>query len=224
MLSWDSWKRAEKNHSYQAAGEVSGLISSLCMHKRLLTPRTVACHTPLSLGIIPSKNNGVGCHFLLQGIFLTQGSNPHLLQCLHQQADSLHWATREAVFLSSSSFFFFFKSLIFNLAVSDVSYSMGTLSCGMWDLIPWPGIEPGLPALGTQSLSHWAHPDGNPLQYSCLENPMDRGAWQATVFGVARVGHDWAAKHTNTREVPKALYLDSNIPQWLHRFTFSPTV
>ena len=24
---------------------------------------------------------------------------------------------------------------------------------------------------------------GNPLQYSCLENPMDRGAWQATVFG-----------------------------------------
>ena len=30
---------------------------------------------------------------------------------------------------------------------------------------------------------------GNPLQYSCPENPMDRGAWQATVHGVARVGH-----------------------------------
>ena len=27
---------------------------------------------------------------------------------------------------------------------------------------------------------------GNPLQYSCLENPMDRGAWRATVHGVAR--------------------------------------
>ena len=27
---------------------------------------------------------------------------------------------------------------------------------------------------------------GNPLQYSCLENPMDRGAWQATVHGVKR--------------------------------------
>ena len=26
----------------------------------------------------------------------------------------------------------------------------------------------------------------NPLQYSCLRNPMDRGAWQATVQGVAR--------------------------------------
>ena len=27
---------------------------------------------------------------------------------------------------------------------------------------------------------------GNPLQYSCLGNPMDRGAWQATVHGVAK--------------------------------------
>ena len=27
---------------------------------------------------------------------------------------------------------------------------------------------------------------GNPLQYSCLENPMDRGAWQATVHRVAQ--------------------------------------
>ena len=27
---------------------------------------------------------------------------------------------------------------------------------------------------------------GNPLQYSCLKNPMDRGAWQATVHGVAK--------------------------------------
>ena len=36
--------------------------------------------------------------------------------------------------------------------------------------------------------------NGNPLQYSCLENPMDRGAWWAAVHGVARVGHDWATK------------------------------
>ena len=27
---------------------------------------------------------------------------------------------------------------------------------------------------------------GNPLQYPCLENPMDRGAWQATVHGVSK--------------------------------------
>ena len=36
--------------------------------------------------------------------------------------------------------------------------------------------------------------NGNPLQYSCLENPMDRGAWQATVHGVTRVRHDLATK------------------------------
>ena len=28
--------------------------------------------------------------------------------------------------------------------------------------------------------------NGNPLQYLCLENPMDRGAWQGTVHGVAK--------------------------------------
>ena len=32
--------------------------------------------------------------------------------------------------------------------------------------------------------------NGNPLQYSCLGNPMGRGAWQATVYGVARVRHN----------------------------------
>ena len=31
-----------------------------------------------------------------------------------------------------------------------------------------------------------AEKNGNPLQYSCLENPMDRGAWQATEHGVAK--------------------------------------
>ena len=34
--------------------------------------------------------------------------------------------------------------------------------------------------------------NGTPLQYSCLENPMDRGAWEAAVHGVTKVGHDWA--------------------------------
>ena len=36
--------------------------------------------------------------------------------------------------------------------------------------------------------------NGNPFQYSCLENPMDRGAWQGVsrVHGVSRVKHDLA--------------------------------
>ena len=41
----------------------------------------------------------------------------------------------------------------------------------------------------------------NLLQYSCLENPMDRGARQATYHGVARVGHDLA-----TKSPPKYIY------------------
>ena len=34
--------------------------------------------------------------------------------------------------------------------------------------------------------------NGTPLQYFCLENPMDGGGWWAAVHGVARVRHDWA--------------------------------
>ena len=37
--------------------------------------------------------------------------------------------------------------------------------------------------------------NSSPLQYSCLENPMDRGAWWAMVHGIARVGRDWTSKH-----------------------------
>ena len=33
---------------------------------------------------------------------------------------------------------------------------------------------------------------GNSLQYSCLENPMDRGPWQAIVHRVERVGYKWS--------------------------------
>ena len=40
--------------------------------------------------------------------------------------------------------------------------------------------------------------NGNPLQYSCLENPTDRGAWQATVNGVTRVKHDLGTKKRET--------------------------
>ena len=36
--------------------------------------------------------------------------------------------------------------------------------------------------------------DDNPPQYSCLENPMDREAWKATVHGVTRVGHNLGTK------------------------------
>ena len=40
--------------------------------------------------------------------------------------------------------------------------------------------------------------NGNPLQYSCLGNPMDRGAWRAIVHGIARVRHDLMTKPATT--------------------------
>ena len=44
------------------------------------TPWTVARQAPLSMDF-SGKNTGMGCHFLLQRIFWTQGSNPDLLHC-----------------------------------------------------------------------------------------------------------------------------------------------
>ena len=45
-----------------------------------LIPWTIACQAPLSMEF-SGKNTGMGCHFLLQGIFLTHGSNLSLLHC-----------------------------------------------------------------------------------------------------------------------------------------------
>ena len=44
----------------------------------------------------------------------------------------------------------------------------------------------GEPGLIPESGRYPGEGNGNPLQYSCLENPMYRGAWQATVHGVAK--------------------------------------
>ena len=54
----------------------------------LCDPVTAACQTPLSVGF-SRENIGVGCRDLLQGIFLTQGSNSCLLCLLHWQVSSL---------------------------------------------------------------------------------------------------------------------------------------
>ena len=52
------------------------------------TPWIIAHQAPLSMKFY-SKKTGVGCHFLIQGIFPTQGLNPSLLCFLQWQADSL---------------------------------------------------------------------------------------------------------------------------------------
>ena len=57
------------------------------------------------------------------------------------------------------------------------------VNSGSWWWTGRPGV---LPSMGSQRVGHdWAT-EPNPLQYSCLGNPMDRGAWQATVHGVTK--------------------------------------
>ena len=70
------------------------LILHMCLHTRSYPAQRLHGLQPMSLLCpwnIPGKNTGVGCHLLFQGIFMTQGSNLHLL-CLHRQA-SYHCAT-----------------------------------------------------------------------------------------------------------------------------------
>ena len=73
----------------QRAGYISIRCVLSCFSHVLLfaTPLTVAQQALLSKEI--SKKIGVGCHFLLQGIFPTQKSNPCLLCLLYWQTDSL---------------------------------------------------------------------------------------------------------------------------------------
>ena len=58
--------------------------------------------------------------------------------------------------------------------------------------------------------------NGNPLQYSCLGNPMDRGAWRATVHGVAK--ESFMTKQTNKKnQKPNniaSVYIRENKIKW----------
>ena len=68
------------------------------------------------------------------------------------------------------------------LPLANMGFSSGSAvknlpaNAGDVGLIPESGGSPG-------------ERNGNPLQYSCLGNPMDRGAWQATVHGAAKESH-----------------------------------
>ena len=64
------------------------MLSHFSRVRLFATLWTVACRL-LCPWDSPGKNTGVGCHALLQGTFLTQGSNPCLLSLLHWQVGSL---------------------------------------------------------------------------------------------------------------------------------------
>ena len=55
------------------------------------------------------------------------------------------------IFVSFLLRYDFLNILIYVFVLLGLSHGMGTLSHGMWDLVPWPGMEPASPALGAQS-------------------------------------------------------------------------
>ena len=62
-------------------------------------------------------------------------------------------------------------------------------------------------------LNYHGEGNGTPLQYSCLENPTDRGAWQATVCGVAKSRARFSQfiwKHTKDPQIAKAVLRKKN--------------
>ena len=121
-----------------------------------LQPHGLQLARLLCLWDSPCKNTGVGCHALLQGIFLMQGSNPGLPHCRRILYQMSHQGSP-------------------GLGIRPY-YSNGRESaCNTRD----PGS-----ISGSRRSPEGGH--GSPLQYSCLENPMDRGAWWATVHGVAK--------------------------------------
>ena len=109
----------------------------------------------------------LGWHFLLQGIFPTQGLNPCLLLSrwiLYHQG-SLHLMVRPWI--------------------NNILYR--------YLYMPWRGVALlSFKKIYIKLVSNIRESNGNPLQYSCLENPMDGGAWWAAVHGVAKSWHDWA--------------------------------
>ena len=106
------WTQLSKQHSlfhFEISACLRAKLLQVCL--TLWTPRTVAGQAPLRIFSIENplwdslgKNTGVGFHFFLQGIFLTQGSNLHLL---HWQADSLllhhRGSTKDCVCVQISS-------------------------------------------------------------------------------------------------------------------------
>ena len=157
----------------------------------------------------PGKHTGVGCHFLPQGIFPTQGSNPGLLHCrqmLYPLYPSPRPGVRRLALLPAGEQTQYFvyqhssSSSRLKTPSSPEPLIQETLPCRAFcgtsphrGLPGWlSGKEPAaqardagqagsVPGLGRSP----GGGNGNPLQYSFLEKPMDRGAWRVTVHGVA---------------------------------------
>ena len=84
------WMETEWRAGWTKGFSSTGACVCVCVQSCLILCDPMKCSPPGSCPWdFPCKNTGVGCHFLLQRIIPTQGSNPRLLRLLHWQADSL---------------------------------------------------------------------------------------------------------------------------------------
>ena len=193
-----------------------------------VTPLSAALQAPLSMDS-PGKNIGMGCHFPLQGIFLTQGSNPSPAF----QEDSLppEPPRKPEIYNSPPLFLVLFSEGFSNPWSSNIKWKIPEVNnsnvlyfipfcvvwwhllcpaCAAWDVNPTSFCPRYLFIVGKKHYIYrvWYYPwfqaftegfgqggtiemlfayvlkvhlcgegDGTPLQYSCLEYPMDGGAW-----------------------------------------------
>ena len=120
----------------------------------------------------PGKNTGVGCHFLLQ--YMKVKSESEVTQSCPTLCDPMDCS------LPASSIHGIFQARVLEWTTTPLFLGFpggsdskeSTRNVGDLGSIPGFGRSPG-------------EGNGNPHQCSCLENPMDRGAWQGTVHGVA---------------------------------------
>ena len=141
----------------------------------------------------PGQNTGVGSLSLLQWIFPTQGSNPGLPHCRQVLCQLRHKGCPNNievdVFLELSCFIYDPVN-VGNLTSGFSSFSKPSLN--IWKFTVHVPLKPGLENFEHYFASMWDDCkcavawtffgiallwNCNPLQYSCLENPMDVGAW-----------------------------------------------
>ena len=174
------------------------------------------------------------CHFLLHGIFLTKAWDPYLL---HWQVDSLPLNHLRSLISYLTSNKWSLSNL--NNGVFQVTKWWWTGRPGVLQSIGSQRVRHGweteLNWSGKEFTCHCKRPrrcgfdpwvrrspgggSGNPLYYSCLENPMDRGAWRATVHRVPKSWmwlSNWARTHATSIKS-----IEDNVPiknvQWIFK-------
>ena len=158
----------------------------MCVHAKSLQPCSTLCNLmDQSLpgfavhGDFSGKNTGVGCHALLQGIFLTQGSNLGLLWLLHYKWILYHWAAGKAQ-----------DQAIPLLDIYPVQSSHSVTSDSLWPHglqhtrppcpSPTPRVYPN-----SCPLSRWCHPaiSSSIVPFSfCLQSFPASGSFQMSQF------------------------------------------